>query len=281
MLFGDSTVAGRFIDEKHALHSRLAQLFSEQTVEVINTGTEAYDIGQVYLLMKELVPKYRPDVVVYGACKNDYVAATIASRKMPFPKPQFAIVDGDLHITPPDPTQQIRRYGSGFKLWIQNSALYRMLRPMIARVRQRLMSWEEKTTLGIAQELYFDRSAIDALPWELVTTLIQEMQSVAKDHEATLYLYMHPDLDEVWQPHIDLVKDSLGDGAQFYNPYALEERMSVIAAEHGVPFCPMITPFREQASRGPFHQLPRDPHCNGAGYQLQAEVLARCINEHP
>ena len=47
-----------------------------------------------------------------------------------------------------------------------------------------------------------------------------------------------------------------------------------MARATGVEFCPLISHFELHQDRGPFHLLPKDPHCNGVGYEMTAEVLS-------
>ena len=64
-----------------------------------------------------------------------------------------------------------------------------------------------------------------------------------------------------------------------YNRYALEDFLVVTAKEISVAFCPLVDYFVSQQDRGPFHLLPRDPHCNPVGYRIQAEALARFLRQ--
>ena len=60
---------------------------------------------------------------------------------------------------------------------------------------------------------------------------------------------------------------------------ATADWLVVTAKEISVAFCPLVDHFVSQQNRGPFHLLPRDPHCNPAGYRVQAEALARFLRQ--
>jgi len=60
MIFGDSTVIGRSVDESERVNYHLKNF----PVEVINAGVDAYSSDQVLLRMQKLVPSYKPDLVL-------------------------------------------------------------------------------------------------------------------------------------------------------------------------------------------------------------------------
>ena len=45
----------------------------------------------------------------------------------------------------------------------------------------------------------------------------------------------------------------------------------------GIRFVPLVEYFAERQERGPFHLLPRDPHCNATGYLMEAERLGEFL----
>jgi lysophospholipase L1-like esterase len=54
----------------------------------------------------------------------------------------------------------------------------------------------------------------------------------------------------------------------------MENMLAQLAEREKLEFIRMIQYFLDNSSRGPFHLLPRDPHCNPMGYQLIAEKIS-------
>jgi lysophospholipase L1-like esterase len=282
LIFGDSTVVGRSVPQDRAVHAALErQLARGRRVEVINAGVEGYSTDQVLLRMRRLVPLYRPDLVLYGLCDNDF-GGNADSVAFGVPKPRF-ILEGDAltYLPPAGAAGNIEEFVTGPRRWLQGSALYRLVRPRMLVLRARLGNWEERNLVGLAPDFYYDPARLAAVDWRLFTALLREMDATARRNGARLVFYSHPALAEVWDPFIRDTEKRLGLRAGRYDRYALERRLREVSAATGVPYCPLIDAFLAKRERGPFHLLPRDPHCNPAGYQVTAETLARCLQINP
>lgn len=277
LLFGDSAVVGRAVPPEETLHAQLEKRLRDAglSVEVWNAGVQGYSTDQVLLLMRRLLPLYRPDVVSYSLCGNDF-GGNASSEAYGIPKPRFALNHGRLELVAPDLArlQSVPIFGGGPKEWLQYSALYRVLQPSLVMLRARFGRWEERNLVGLAPEVYYDRSAAERLDWRLLGALIGEMNRTAEQAGSRLFVYGHPDLAEVWDPYIRDTISRLHLPPGSYDRFALQRRLAALAAAQEVPFCPLIEPFIARERSGPFHCLPRDPHCNPRGYALQAEILA-------
>lgn len=100
------------------------------------------------------------------------------------------------------------------------------------------------------------------------------MKKIADKKQVYFLFYAHSALQEVWQPYISNIEQSVNLTSGKYDKYAVENKLKGIAQEEGIVFIPMIDWFLEHRSEGPFHLLPRDPHCNQNGYRLIAEKLS-------
>ena len=266
MLFGDSSVVGRWVPQDETINAHLERLLRAQGVaaEVINAGVEGYATDQALLLMERLVPLYRPDVVAYGLHPNDF-GGIVSREAYGKPKPMLAFgEDGRLRVLPlivrdrrilPGPQAPALRRA------IQHSALYRLLQPLIVRIRAELEGWEHELMHGIDQEaMYYRPGALDRFDWRLLGGLLERMRDVLAENGAQFFFYHHP--------------DQLGVEPDEWDRHSLERKLAAVAASHGVRFCPIVDYFVANQSRGPFHLLPRDYHCNSTGYELTAERIA-------
>lgn len=276
LIFGDSTVVGRGVPQDRTIHAALEKRLGN--VEVINAGVEGYSTDQVLLRMRRLVPLYKPDIVLYGLCDNDF-GGNADRVAFGVPKPRFVLDGESLEYIPPEgDAAEIGEFVTGPRRWLQASALYRLVRPRVMVLRARLGNWEDRNLIGLAPDYYHDPASLAAVDWKLFVALLREMDRTAQASGASFLFYSHPALAEVWDPFIRDTEKRLGLPPGKYDRYALEKRLRQVSAETSVPYCPLIDAFLANRERGPFHLLPRDPHCNPEGYEVTAEALAGCLD---
>jgi len=286
MLFGDSTIVGRGVYADETVSVRLQELLNKRGIpaEVMNAGVEGYSTDQALLRMKELIPLYKPDITGYCFCEND-LTGNMKDEAYYLPKPVFTLSEEKVLVeSPPDMRGvKIRRLGrNNIRTWVQYSALYRYLRPYIYILRSRLMGWREQDMMkGQTYELFCDSSSWDAIDFKLFEALLIEMDKYCRADGTRFFFYSHPALNEVWDPYI-MRNSELCQAAEdgTFNRYALEGYFKKISEDNSIDFCPLIDYFLKNKDRGPFHLLPRDPHCNAAGYEVTAEALAQYIQEN-
>ena len=279
LMFGDSTIIGRAVSEEARVHQQLKrELFARGiTAEVFNAGVQGYSTDQELLRLEQLGPSYRPEIVINVVCINDF-GQNAVERAYGVSKPRFDMAsDGQIRYMPPATQEQIPKFGGGLSLMLQYSALYRTIQPTVVRIRSAIGSWEERNMAGLADEIYYSPSALNNMHLAFFEALIMRMQDSSLRVGARFYLYLHPALEEIWEPYIADSVHRLGISRSAYNPYALEQEIKEIAHRHGIEFIPQIDEFRARASEGPFHLLPRDPHCNETCYRITAEIVATRI----
>jgi lysophospholipase L1-like esterase len=277
MVFGDSMVVGRHVEQSKIYTARLAAVLRERgkTVDVINAGVQGYSTDQSLLLMQRWLPVYRPDIVLYGSTLNDYAGNTLANAYEQA-KPVYRIDDQNrLRLTLPQIASELRSFGAtGPRRWLQSSALYRLLQPGIFLLRARMFGLQERILLGAEQGVYIGDAVIDALDWRIYEELVVRMKETAEKEGAAFFFFAHPEVGEVWEPYIEMVCQRLHVPRTAYDPFAMERRESAMAERRGVRFLRTIQTFRDAPQRGPFHPIPIDGHLNEAGHQLLAELLA-------
>ena len=279
MIFGDSTVVGRGVPEEERVHSQLQQQLQNRGVEaeVLNAGVQGFSTDQTLLKMEELVPRYKPDIILYGLCSNDLggIAQEIVYG---WPKPRFEERPGGLRVLPPPKIDLVKSYSP--RAFIQRIALYRLLQPYILVVRSRLGGWDTRNTIGFENVSYYlDPESLGRADWRLFGLLLERMKGLADKHQSSFYFYPHPALEEVWDPVISQLIEEAGVEPEIYDRHALERRLQQESETQGVHFVPLINSFLSHSEEGPFHFLPRDPHCNSAGYRLTAAALASRLFE--
>jgi lysophospholipase L1-like esterase len=279
LLVGDSTVVGRAVPQHATLHFFLQSILRARGIpaEVINAGVEGYSTDQALIRLRRLVPLYHPDLVLYGLCSNDF-GGNAVDTAYGIPKPRFRLEGGRLKEVPPDlSSARIATFGSGPGKWLQYLAVYRLAHVQITLVRSWLGGWEHLNLLSPASEIYYRPEALDKVDWTLLAALLREMRDISRRNGARFLFYAHPDLAEVWDPYIRVNERRLGIPSGRYDRYALQRRLQRLAVAESVHFCGLIERFAAHQERGPFHLLPRDPHCNPTGYAVTAEALAECL----
>ena len=273
LLIGNSTVFARDVPENEKIHYYLDSLLdaSGRQYEVINAGVTGYSTDQALLTLKRYVKIYQPDYVAYNYCIND-LYANAKDMYWQISKPHYVLENGELKLIPAQPEKtNLDQNTWSLRNLIQYSALYGLLRPYIQRVR---MKYSRQAVLdqGGAQNLgVYDKTAEEEPLFLLLEKLMVEMQRTCKENGAVFFAYSHPELVTVWPPYREAI------GQTDVNPFAVENKLKEIATRNHFPFVGMVQVFLNNPDRGPFHLLPNDPHCNGEGYRLQAEVLSGFI----
>ncbi|MBI3298186.1 MAG: SGNH/GDSL hydrolase family protein [Elusimicrobia bacterium] len=102
LIVGDSTTVGQEVDDNETYPAVLERSFAEagKPVKVYNAGVRGYGADQVYLLVKRLVPRLKPDLVLYMFSDNDFPdVVTVKNRHRLYSKPAFFLEDGKLRPT--------------------------------------------------------------------------------------------------------------------------------------------------------------------------------------
>lgn len=272
MIFGDSSTVGRSVLEEQRLAHHLKRQFLDELpdLDVICAGVQGYSTDQSLILMRRLIPRYRPDVVIHMMCDNDFGGneSTVAYG---LAKPRFTLDEQQsLRLVPAtqgaiDRTWSEEQRGD-WKSYVQQSALYRLVRPAIYRLRfGGETDWKQRNMVGGAKPQEQIDSMIGA-DWVLYAALIKEMDKTCQANGATFILTQHPHAWEVWN-----------EGATQEQSLWLHRKLQAMTNAEKVRFCGLVPLFLEDASDGPFHLVPRDPHCNGKGYALSARGLAEYI----
>ena len=272
-MIGDSIVVGRAVPQDQTVSAQLEQLLRKIGInaDVLNAGVQAYGTDQSLLRLEQLLPLYKPDVVIYGFCQNDFFDnqnSEIAHKA----KPIFKIMeDGQVKLIPPKLKDRLYPGGYGIIQVIRYSAIYRFFRPALYNLRKKLGKMDNKSNIIAIDELYYKPEILQKANWQLFGYLLQRMKDDSLKNGAQFFFYAHPALQEVWHPVIKDLRKSLGLKPEQYDRFAIENRLIKLSAEENLVFLPLINYFLQHESEGPFHLLPSDPHCNQTGYRLIAE----------
>ncbi len=276
MLIGNSTIFSRDVPENEKIHFLLDSLLnlSGQPFDVVNTGATGYSTDQALLTLKRYISLYKPDYVGYNYCINDLYFNT-QGMYAGISKPHFELQGDSLHLIPCRPEKsKLNQDKLAFRNLVQMSALYGLLRPYIQRVRMKY-SAQEVLDQGGAQDLdIYKKTTVEEPLFQLLEKLIWEMNRICAENGTQFFVYAHPEAVTVWQPYREAI------GQDNIDPFIIENKLREISGRDTIPFLGMVQSFLDKKEKGPFHLLPNDPHCNGAGYLIQAEVVAKFVLEN-
>lgn len=201
-------------------------------------------------------------------CNNDLMQnQSFNAHKMT--KPRFELLNGNLKLLQQTKKNtNIPRLGSGFRILIQYSALYRLLRPIIVDFRLKLGTINTVNNLSYIENNF---DYLNKVNWNLFLGLINEMKIVSEKNNAEFILMKHPSLEEVWPPYRNEI------GISELEALKLENKIISITKNNNIFYLPVIEYFNSKQHLGPFHLLPRDPHANSKGYELQANIIGKYI----
>lgn len=266
-IFGDSTVVGRVVPEKNRVGPQLCRSLEAKGIhaEIHNAGVEGYSTDQEILLMERLLPEIRPDWVILMTCEND-LGGNESSQAYGWAKPRFTLNSAkQLTYHAPGPAFGPSQAGI-WKKWIQKSALYRYLFPWIQSWKPS-QTWQEENLAGRLDLARSDKVAL-AADWDLYAALLKRAKEIADKNRCRIVFTQHPSIQEVWM-----------DGIPTEAQNRFQEKVRKATKEAGVTFVPVLEEYRKRKNEGPFHLLPRDGHCNGQGYRVMGELIAKIIFE--
>jgi hypothetical protein len=274
LLVGNSTVNGRAVPANQTLHFFLDSLLrsSRSRTIIVNASVQGYSTDQALLVAREYADRYHADWVIYGFCDND-LGGNVSDKAYGLFKPRFQLIEDNLQLMPPPSfnTDLSAFRKTSWKDLIVKSAVFRLFRPIVITMRARNQDKASQILIGaFSADYYYDPSQLETFDWNLFGRMLRELNQTANSIDARFAFYAHPAVESVWRVHSEAAEGK--SGKKIY-PFALEEKLAQVAGVQAADFIPMAQVFLDNQERGPFHLLPGDTHCNGAGYLLQAEIL--------
>lgn len=278
MLFGGSTALSLAVHPDETLHSQLQQILTSRglSVEVLNAAVEGYSADQSLLRMNQLLPIYHPDLVIYGFNRQD-LEGIVAATQYGLAKPRYIKTsDKGLLLLPlPKPNQQMPDYRARSRILLQHLALFGVIRPWLITLNR------DSGNLNVVDPRFLDSKGLNQFDWELLAAEMEEMRLVARKNSAHFAFFSHPELLEAWEPYIKMVLKEIRMEESSYDRFLVEKRLIAFSQQKGILFVPLLSYFRANEHKGPFHLLPRDLHSNRQGYRLTAEAISEVLVMSP
>jgi lysophospholipase L1-like esterase len=221
---GDSVTFGPGIEQNETfldlLEVRLGNGF-----EVINAGVSAYNTNQEYILLKNRLMEYEPDMVIYNFFNNDGDPTDILKRYKTVDEAQGAgvmprnkILAANLAWLFPMP-QQVNI------VLLENSAFFRFLNIRSYNILSRInpYAYPPNTILFV--------NGMDS--WQMNTDALRSMIDLSREEGFELIVVLHPFLQDR-DDNIEWAKDiSAEEGIPYLNLYDYYKERGVVLEDAG------------------------------------------------
>jgi hypothetical protein len=287
LVLGDSVVEGAQVAEDATMAGRLrtelAMLAGGRRVETVNAGVAGFGTGQQLLFLEREGLAYQPDLIVLVfTIANDPAdnSLEVARRwKLAAERRPFFVLRGDtLELQPFEapPSEQ----WSGFRTFLRdNSVVFTTLElwwigKTVARAQGSVVP-----PLDAEREVYLNEVGDDwRHAWEVTDALLARIQATADAADVPLLVVLSP---SEWQVYDDLWPKLVGTGDQArrrFSPGAPNDRLTEIAARHGISLLDLRPTFRAEAAAGGTPVIFRnDGHWTEYGHAVAARVVASAV----
>jgi hypothetical protein len=272
LVIGDSFTFGWGVSEKEVYASRLRALIADRLparpIHVLNAGHWFYTFDQQLLLAKELVDKYRPDIVVQGLYGPH--VSTISSHRWTLQKDGQVAQAFDDGITVLD--DGTIRVASRF---VRHPLLGSRFLGLAYRTYSRHRAIYDTIDRDLSLFDLEDQRHDDA--WKMTATSIQQMGELLSSRSiGYIALGIPRDLqvsDEEWSAEY-----LAAIGERKIDRELPTRRFAAAARNAGATWVDVLPVFREYYTQDLYY--PRDPHWTAKGHDLAARQLLPALLLH-
>jgi len=287
-LMGDSMVEGVHVKPEQVMNIRMENLLASEghaNAEVLNFGLGSIGTTQEYLMYKNRVRQFRPDLVVLVFGDNDAMnnSSTIQPKAYGIHTwfaPYYNLgADGQLVLQPVEP----RAFNTARTFLEVHSILMYYLARIWFRFEPTLYHWQ-----GIRVEwgVYGDPPDRDwQQAWRVTEKVLTLFKNTVETDGARFLVVVPPsfyDVDPEWRARF--IK-SEGKIPAEMNVAMFDERLQAIAQRNNISMeflKPYFIAYRNAHNlKWPYFSLPCDPHYSAIGHEVAAEaILQRLENVH-
>ncbi len=266
LFIGDSFTFGWGVDVAQRYSEVLARLMAEQQpgtrLRIVNAGHWMYTFDQQLVLMKEMIERYRPAVVVQGFYWMH--VRTLFNHHLQYGPAGMleAVTDSKIYVS----DSGILKFRSD---WLERPPLGSQLAALVARW---LLNRDLRERAGDTVDFMRPGSTKDEALWSLTDRLVGETIRTLRTAGIAYVPFLIPTSVEVggtqWR-HLNWTAATPPTGVDSDLPAA---RLAAMFTRDGASIVPMAAPMRERG--GATLYLPQDGHWNAQGHAVVAEILA-------
>ena len=257
-VLGDSFVAAVACDEEDTAVDQLKRLLDgshpEVGWEVMNFGVSGSSTGQELALYRQIVARYRPEIVLCAYYMGNDFADNSTTLSGGNPRIYFELDD------------------QGEPVQVPSSLTRRKLSNWL-NLHSRFYVWQKRANNIIRNRTnqgYFafstESSAVLDEAWELNERLIVTLAEEVERDGGRFVLVLYPDSAQVHDDRWEAALRGAGDTATDFDREHPERRLVQIAETHEIPVVTMTEEFRHAAGGRPAADTPPDEHLYFRGY---------------
>lgn len=282
LVLGDSFMFGQGVRMDETLPRRLAAMLPG--VEVINTGTPGYDLGQYYLLYEDRAYRYQPDLVLVGFFINDLARAreldvTYDADGLPVSYQRSPeMIAKDIAGAPRGITGAV---SSWFR---EHSLLYVLVRRHLDGLmagRRRPPRSAEDRAADTPYLSVFRRPGSDAgetADWDRADRILDALERSVQDHGARFAVILIPAPFQTSDAAFEAWLEWAGASKEGLSRREPQDRVMSWCARSDTP-CLDLLPVFEKGDRDELY-FPYDMHWTAKGHERAARAVADFLEAH-
>jgi lysophospholipase L1-like esterase len=284
-MIGDSAVEAVHVRPDEVVNIRMEKLLRDlgyRNVEVMNFAVEGIGTTQEFLLYKQKVRQFHPDLVMLMfLIGNDIVnnSSTLQPKMYGIHTwycPYYDLApDGTLVFRPVQ-----RRYFNSLRTYLEtHSLLVYYLERTWFQINLFVQRWHG---LPLTYGTYAD-DPLDpewAQAWQVTGKVLAMMRDAVVADSAKFVVFPWPDIYPEWKQ--DLLR-TYGTIPSSFNPFKPQQRLTEIAKTYNIQmefFTSYMQKYRDEHHlQPPYFSFPCDPHLNAVGHEASAEALVQVLQE--
>lgn len=279
LVMGDSFAFGEGVEETEAFPKRLESLLNHghasQIVEVLNGGVPGYSTVQEIRLLRWLLPKIRPDMVIVAFhVGNDLNHNDLSVN---FDQSGLRLVDGNIAEPERKPSSHFHRVKM---LLARYSSLYRFVvervhaSPGLARFSYqiRLSAQDFQLPFSIQQFARTPDNSVEGR-WRDTESLLREFRDLCISEGCAPFIATLPDRLQYDQSLWTRIGLQYGLDADDYDLGIVNRRLLELARKYSIEVVDLLPSFTRQPRVEGLHYA-WDGHWNARGHAVAAQSLA-------
>lgn len=286
-LMGDSVVEGAHVNPDQVMNIQMEKQLQAQgyhNVEVMNFAVEGIGTTQEWLMYRQQVRQFHPDMVIVGFSDNDVMNNSSTLQPQSYGihtwySPYYNLdQNGNLVFQPVE-----KRYFSGLVNFLEkHSYLVYYWERIWYRADLPLHRWH-------GMPVYYGTYGDDPLDgnwqqaWKVTAKVMARFRDDVQTDGARFVLIPWPNFSEIDPQWHDRLIRQFGQLPPELKPERLNERLQAMAASEGIStasLTPYLLAYRDSHQlQWPYFSLPCDPHFSALGHQVVAGALVQTLEQ--
>ena len=272
LVLGDSFAWGEGIEAEERFSNILEKKYLNNT-QVINMGVDSYGTTQEYLQLKNRGLKYKPDIVILLVFFGNDIDDNLADRSNYYYRPVFTLDNNNLTLTNvPVPRNINDNSILALKKYLsKHSHVYNLGSKAIYKYLS------NPEPLPYAYGLFSNKEYSPDLQkgWNLTLAIIKEMDTTAKENNATLLVVPVVSKESLYEEdYRTMMQNTYSLNYIDYNNYSKPDDLLIkFGDENNIEVLKLYPDFKKHYENGEQLFLEQDGHWNAKGNQLAAELI--------